>query len=437
MPAYGATPAGFTTKPLSQIISDLTAAIQAELGADLDLSPQTPDGQILGIFGTEIASMWELAQIAYNQFNREDTEGAGLDNVGDLTGTPRAGATYTQVYCRCWLDKAHAPYIKGSLVANVSGQTEQQFANAVDVTADMITGSVPSANAVVLFASTTIGPTPAVNANTLNEITNSVSGWTIVNNDEAQTQLGTESELDPDYMLRQENDLAASGSCDPAATAEAIAQAGEAATPPVTLSVQVLENPSWVFVVINGVGLWPHSYAVIIYESPSDSYSGGWLLSTAGLAAIGQALYRNKPAGMAPVGNVLATVTDAVLGQQTVAFLVPTQLRLRVSATITARSGVDKTKLALAVQQALVVAATAPTPPNGEPPNGQLVPGQKVSGWQLGAVIMSVPGVFEITALTFDFQTSPTNTADLPVAANQVATIDPSTYTTDVLISVN
>ena len=101
MPAFGATQAGFVVKPLASILADLQQAVWDAIDPNLDLSPQTPDGQMLGIIANALAAQWELAQIAYNQYNREDAEGASLDNIGDLTGTPRETATYSQVSCTC------------------------------------------------------------------------------------------------------------------------------------------------------------------------------------------------------------------------------------------------------------------------------------------------------------------------------------------------
>src|ERR1700727_2144990 len=98
MPAYGATPAGFVVKPLAAILGEMQAQVLANIDPAYDLSPQTPDGQILGIVANAAASNWELLQICYNQFNREDVEGAGLDNLGDLVGVPRAGETFSQIY---------------------------------------------------------------------------------------------------------------------------------------------------------------------------------------------------------------------------------------------------------------------------------------------------------------------------------------------------
>lgn len=509
MPAWGITPAGFSVKPLANIISDMQAEIWATIDPTLDLSAQSPDGQMLAIFANAAAANWELLQVCYNQYNREDAEGASLDNVGDLTGTPREGASYTQVTCTLTLDPAHAPYAgwnsttlaNGALVANVAGLPAQTFTNPNTITAAQIgpsaavlgctnsaglievqtataTGIVtgapvtisnvlgtteangnwlatvvdsthftlqgstftnayisggtasyggPSSTVVALMQSTTIGETPAVNDNTLNTITTAVTGWVAVNNPGpgSQSQAGTDSELDPAYMLRQVEDLAASGSCNPSATAEALLTFAANLQPPISIAVEVLENPQWYSQVINGFGLPPHTYAVIVYDSTG----------TLTAAQIGQIVYDNKPAGGTSYGSIPVVITDPVLGQQTVYYNVPAPLPLYVTAVITLRPGANATAVYAAIRAALVAAAVAPTPANGEPAPGQLVPGGNVYGSQLEAVIASVPGVLDVPTLTFGFGSSPAGTSPLTVNAGQVATILAATVGTNVVLT--
>ena len=416
MPAWGVTSAGFAVKPLANILADMQAQALATINSQLDLSPGTPDGQMLGIVANQAAACWELLQIAYNQFNRQDVEGAGLDNLGDLTGTPRAGPTYTQVLATLTISAANAPYAPGTLVANVSGQSSQTFANLYTVTAAQISGGVAAG---VMFQATTLGPTPAVNAGTLTVITTPVTGWTAVTNPAGQSQLGTASELDAAYAVRQSLDLAASGGSNPNALAEALVQLGEAQNPPVTLTVQVVENVLPFYQVVNGIGLLPRTFCVVIYDGTP---TGTWALG-AGQSLIASTIYAQKPAGIASSGSVAATVIDPVLGPQTVFYSTPTALTLYVSTAVIARVGVSHAALVPAVQAALVAAAVAPTPANGLPSPGQLVPGASVYGSQLEAVIAAVPGVLKVSALTFAFSPSPVNTADLAVGANQIATI--------------
>jgi hypothetical protein len=53
---------------------------------------------------------------------------------------------------------------------------------------------------------------------------------------------------------------------------------------------------------------------------------------------------------------------------------------------------------------------------------------------QISAVIMSVPGVFDMQLLAFGFTPSPTNILPLLVGATQIATIAPATVASNILI---
>lgn len=427
--AYGVTPAGFVVKPTTQILADMQAQAWASpaLGPTLDLSSQTPDGQLLGIVAAQAGSLWELSQIAYNQYNRQDTEGAGLDNLGDVTGTPREGATYTQVYCDLVFDSSFAggTFAPGALVGNVQGDATQVYANVATITLSAGAQSPPG----MLFQATTIGPTPAVNPFTLNVITTPVAGWDSIVNPGPQSQLGQDEESDAAYGPRQAQDVAAGGSCNPAATAVALLQLAAAQSPPVTLTVLVIENPTAETQIVDGITMPPNTYSAVIYD-----HGTGWASIAANQALIAQTIYQNKPAGISPIGNTLGLYTDPNLGPQVVAWTIPTGAPLFITVHVVPRANVDFNALRQSIQSALVAAAVAPTPATGVPPLGQLNPGSPVIGSQEQAVVTAVQGVFDVHSLTFGFSASPTNTAPLVVPASQVATILASTAATNIVI---
>ena len=412
MPAYGVSAAGFTVKPLSAILSDMQAQVKGTIDPNYDLSPSTPDGQMLGIFAAEVASLWELLQVCFNQFNREDVEGAGLDNLGDLTGSPRESASFTQVYATLTL--AANTYPAGSLIANVAGAPNLTFTNVDDVTS--LGGDVPGR----LMQATTIGPTPTINPGTLTVIATPVTGWSAITNPGAQSQLGSEAELDADYAPRQAEEVTAEGSCNPSATAAAIEELGAAQTPPVALTVTMLENTTPFPQMVAGLTLPAHSYAVVVYDG-----GFGWATG-AGQALIAAVIYANKPAGIQPFGTTPNVVVDPLLGPQNVPFTVPLGRPLFVTMNVVARPGVAFARLASAIQSALVAAAVAPSLPGSVPPVGQLAPGQPIVGSQLEAVVSGVPGVLDVPSESFFFYFAggdPHNTKPLTVTSVQIATL--------------
>lgn len=372
---------------------------------------------MLGIVANQAGAAWELLQIAFNQFNREDVEGAGLDNLGDLVGVPREDASFTQVYCTLVFGSATAAgtYAAGAFVANVVGNAALTFANVAPVT--LVAGAQTKTG--ILMQAQTIGATQPISIGTLTVITTAVTGWTSITNPALQSQLGTNAELDSAYGPRQEQDLAAEGSCSGAATAAALNELGASQEPaPIPITATVIMNSGFTTTTIQGISMLPHTYAPIVYDGGT-----GW--AVANPALIAAVVYAEQPAGITSVGSTSATVQDPILGAQTVSWTLPTGVPLFVSATVTPRPGnnVDWTALVSAMQTALIQAAIAPTPADGVPPPAQLVPGSSAVGSQLEAILMAVPGVFDVQALTFGIAPSPGSSTPVSVPASQVLTI--------------
>lgn len=400
MPTYGLTAAGFAVKPLAAILSDMQAQVLATVDPAYDLSPETPDGQILGIVANAAAGNWELAQAVYGAYNRADCEGASLDAVGDITGTPREGESVTLVTSTITTNGSASgqTVAANAFQAYVSGNTSLTFQNAYQFT---LPSSITTMQ--VVMECTTPGPTPTINPGTLTGIVSPVTGIASVTNVGSQNQLGTDAELDAAYAIRQESEVAnAGGSCNAAATAAAIIQLGASQSPPVSLSSYVLENTAATQQTIQGLVLDPGEYAVVIYDGSGTGWAAG-----AGLPLIAQLLFDYRPAGQeiyTGSGSTTYTVTDPVLGAQTVAYVAITPVVLNVNATVLplpAYSGSTVwAQLEASIQAAMFNAAVAPIPSNGIVPPGRFTPGGWVVVGAIRSVIQSVPGVWEVEALT-------------------------------------
>lgn len=410
MTTYGVTPAGFVVKPLAAILSDYQAAWLADVDPTADLSPTSPEGQILGILAEADAELWELAQSAWNAYNRQDVEGAGLDNLGDITGDPREDATTTQVVCTLGLNPADAPYMVGTLVANVVGNSALTFSNAVEITTGMISGGFATG---ILFVATSFGATPTINPNTLTVITTPVTGWSSITNPDFQTQLGSNEETDAAYQVRQQQEIGAEGGNNASALVGALIALGAAQSPPINVTASVIENYSDSTLVESTLTLPPHTFAPIVYDPTS----------TLTAAQIGAVILANKPPGIATVGTTPVTVTDVNLGPVIVNYTPPTPVPLFVLAVVVLRNGFTIDGVRPAIQSALIAAALAPTPPGGPAPPGQLLPGTPVVQSQLMAVVSSVAGVFDVQALFFSTVPGVFNTAPILIPPTEIATL--------------
>jgi uncharacterized phage protein gp47/JayE len=95
--SYGITTAGFVRKPRSVILAELEAAARVQFGADVDLSPGSPIGLMLGIFADELDAQWQLAEDVYYGNYIDTAEGSNLDRVAALGGIARNPAAQSAV----------------------------------------------------------------------------------------------------------------------------------------------------------------------------------------------------------------------------------------------------------------------------------------------------------------------------------------------------
>ena len=429
MPTWGLTPAGFVVKPLANILSDMQAQALATIDPAYDLSPQTPDGQFLGIVANVAASLWELGQAVYGGYNRGDCEGFGLDAIGDITGTPREGESATLVTATITPNSSATgqTIAAGAFQAYVANEVSLTFQNAYAFTLPSGSGQTVS----VVMECTTLGPTPTINPGTLTGIVAPVTGIASVTNVGSQSQLGTDAELDTAYMVRQESEVAnAGGSCNAAATAAAVVELGASQEPPVTLSSYVIENTGPTQQTIQGLVLDPGEYAVVIYDSSGTGWAAG-----AGLPLIGL-LYNYRPAGQeiyTGAGATTYTVNDPVLGLQTVAYVPITPVTLNIVANVLPLPAYAGTaawgELSAAISAALVNASIAPIPASGIVPPGRYTPGGWVVIGAIESVIQAVPGVWEAETVQISVNGGSLTSSSQPVGALNIAALNTITIT--------
>lgn len=90
--AFGVTSAGFVIPQLTDIQKEINDALKATFGANIDLTPSAPFGQLSGTFAEREYLIWAAMQDVYNSQYPNTAFGASLDNVGSISGIPRLGA---------------------------------------------------------------------------------------------------------------------------------------------------------------------------------------------------------------------------------------------------------------------------------------------------------------------------------------------------------
>lgn len=382
-------------KTVTDIVTDIETDQLATVDPLLDTSSTSFVGQNNGIFAEKLAEAWEALAFCYNSVSREDAEGNQLDNVGALTGSLRLPPKPSFVFCNVALAAANSPYVAGSLVANVAGQPSIQFANALDisVSADGVSSQ--------LFTSEEDGPVLAPSG-TLTVISAPVTGWTSITNPLDATP-GNLLEEDDDYRLRQEEELAASGTGTiDSIQADLLEVAG-------VISVTANENTSSTPDPVTGTP--GNSIQAIVWDGVGMSADNN---------QVAQVLWDDKPAGIGYYGTTTALATDSQGNQRAVAFTRPSQLLAYLAFTVTFTAGLspgDQTAAIAAVKAAAIAYGLT------------LKPGVGVKALRLKSAADGVTGIDDVPTLALDFVPTPTATANLPVGVTQVAVFDTSRCT--------
>ena len=156
----GLTISGFVPETLEDIVARISSKLDA-INPGMDLSPESPDGQLIGIMSYELSVAWNQLNQVYNSYNPALADGAALRNLGQLSGIQYG--TANRSYATVELTGTTGVVVpENSIVSD--GEYEYYTAYAV---------TIPS-NAQVICS--TPGPVP-VPALTINTIVTPVTGW--------------------------------------------------------------------------------------------------------------------------------------------------------------------------------------------------------------------------------------------------------------------
>lgn len=378
---------GFTGKTIEEINAEIRADQLTTISSSLNQSPNQPLGQINGIVSKKAAEIWEALQVAYNAFNRDAAEGILLDNVGAITGTTRKPATRSEAPCTVNLGVSFSQPA-GVMIVNVAGQPNIKFRNKNTVT------STSAGNYTAIFECLDYGPVTA-NAGTLTAIT-PVTGWNSCTNP-LDAAKGRNIETDAEYRISQRDELSASGSGTlDAMRADLLRLAS-------VLECTVFEN---VTDVTDVDGLPAHQIEAVIFDSPTVSND-----------IIAQVIWNNKPSGIGTHGLVSGNAIDSTGATRIVYFSRPTVRQVYIDAVFqTSDSGVAVETLvkntisnqALAVQKLGVDVVVAK---------------------YVGAVVLGVAPIIDVSSFKLGFAPSPTGTVNLVIGSREVAHLDTANMT--------
>ncbi len=202
------TAAGLTIQQQPDIVATLTVGYASIYGADINLGPNTPDGQMMNIYATALEDNLELLQSVYNMFSLPNAYGVQLDNLGQLLNVVRQAGTYTQAQVLVTASQAVTlpglDVLVDNPAATVFTASDQAGNQYQLVESHTFSGS---GAATLTFQAVDIGQILTA-ANTITTILTPLLGVASINNPStAGDVVGTNEESDSAYRVRMTQSL--------------------------------------------------------------------------------------------------------------------------------------------------------------------------------------------------------------------------------------
>ena len=379
------TGAGFDRTRLDERLAELEAQARAIFGADLDLDPDTLDGQLLGVFAESISNLDQLAEDTYHSFNPNSATNRALSRLVMLNGIKRIEGTYSTVDVLL-VGQQGTLIPAGSLIRSTASAA--QFKTMADLTINVTGQGTVSCKAVVKGAMA--APTAS-----LTKIDSPRFGWHTSTN-LAPAILGRNEETDEQLRIRRAKSTST--------PAQSIVDAlyGAISNIPEVLQAAVYENFTGA---VDTNGQAPHSINAIV--------EGG--LS----ADIVNQIYLKKTSGVTLVGAQSAVATDIQGHPHTIKFDRPVTTNIYVVMNAVKMGGWP-TDGAARMTAALLAWILA---------NQKI--GANVIHSRLYDCLNAIPG-HSITTLFLGTAAAPTLENDVVIAFNALARFDAARITVNV-----
>lgn len=308
VPRISFGPAGVTVPSEAAIVDGLGADFRAAFGSGLNLSPATPQGQLIASIAATIGAANDLFLSLFNQVDPAFADGRMQDAIARIYYLARLGPLPTTVNATC-TGAAGTIIPAGSLAQAADGTIYRSLGQAT-------IGS--SGNVTVAFAAIDDGPI-ACPAGTLTTIYRVLPGWDAITNP-ADGILGRATETRADFEARR----AASVSIN----ALGILPAIRASVMNVddVIDAYVTENPTSSGHTVGAVTIPARSlYVAVVGGTDAD---------------VARAIWKKKAPGCSYYGSTTVTVLDTSSGYDVpypaydVKFTRPTELPIHFAVTL-------------------------------------------------------------------------------------------------------
>lgn len=275
---------GLQLNTQAELVADLEAKYKAIYGNDINIDPDTPDGQQILIYAQSNLDVLDLIRNVYDQFDPDQATGRTLDARLAINGIERKGATKTITPITISVDQALTLY-------GLDQTTEEVFTVADDEGNNFKlqgTVSFPSAGDYqVDFEAEFEGAIQTLPNTITNQVT-IVLGVTAVNNPTQATTNGVDEESDPEARERRRKSVSIGSQGYLEGLFGALNNLDN------MNEAQVYENDSSS---VNQYGMPPHSIWVVTDGTALNS-------------DIANTIYRKRNAGATMVGDTTFNITQ-------------------------------------------------------------------------------------------------------------------------------
>ena len=313
-------PTGITVPSYADVLAYLTAQYQSIYGSDVVLTPDTQDGQWLGVLSQALYDYSQSALDVFNAYSPISAQGAGLSSVVKINGLQRDIPTQSTVTLNL-VGQAGATINNGIVGDNLGLGT--QWALPASVT-------LSSGGTATVTATCTVAGAVGAAIASLTVILTPTQGWQTVSNPAIAT-VGAPTETDAALRQRQTQSTSLSALTPLEAIYAAVSNV------PGVGATAIYENDTGS---TDGNGNIAHSIAVVVTGGNS--------------AAVAGAIAETKSPGTATNGSTSVVVIDTNGVPDTINFFYVTTVPVFVTVTLTPLAGYVSTTTTL-IQQ--VVAA--------------------------------------------------------------------------------
>jgi uncharacterized phage protein gp47/JayE len=302
------TDTGFIKKRQDDIKTELEDSYKIIYGNDVNLLPESTNGQEIGVYSESLSDIWDLLEVLYYQGDPGASKGRVQELLYSLNGITRNQASKTKADLE--ISGAPGTVVNVDFQAKNSNNLVFQILEVID-TERIIDGT----GKITLKAESLITGYNVAVADTINIIVNSQAGITSVTNPE-DAVTGTDKESNSRFRLRRSLSTAIPGENIIESLFSQLSDLDDVAF------VRVYQNRS--SVTQPETNIPPHSFMAVVEGGNDDEIS--------------EIIWRNTNCGIGSYGNEENTVIDPNGFEATVYFQRPALIDVVIVVNLTAKT---------------------------------------------------------------------------------------------------